>query len=64
MEQKKLYRSLRDRKISGVCGGIAEYLNVDSTIVRVLFILFGFAIGSGLIVYIILALIMPVNNYM
>lgn len=63
MEQKKLYRSLRDRKISGVCGGIAEYLNIDSTIVRVLFILFGFTIGSGLIAYIILALIMPINNY-
>lgn len=63
MEQKKLFRSTRDRRLAGVCGGLAEYLNMDSTLVRVLFVLFAFMVGSGILVYLILALIMPVNNY-
>jgi phage shock protein C len=39
---KKLYRSLNDRKISGVCGGLAKYFSVDSTLVRLLFIVVAF----------------------
>ncbi len=62
MEPKKLYRSTRDRKITGVCGGLAQYFNVDSTLVRVLFILFGFFAGGGLLAYIIMALIIPIDN--
>ncbi len=56
---KKLYKSRTDRKINGVCGGIAEYLDVDSTIIRVIFaigILFGFA---GVWAYLICLFIMP-----
>jgi len=56
---KKLHRSKDDRWLAGVCGGIAEYFNVDSTLIRVLFILFGFAVGGGLLIYIILWIIMP-----
>lgn len=55
---KKLYKSQTDRKICGVCGGIAEYFNIDATIVRLLFVLFGLN-GSGLLVYIIAAIIIP-----
>lgn len=56
---KKLTRSRNDRWLAGVCGGIAEYLEVDSTLIRVLFILFGFAVGGGILIYIILWLIIP-----
>jgi phage shock protein C len=45
--------------ISGVCGGIAEYFNVDPTLIRLLFVLFAFAGGPGLIAYIVLAIIVP-----
>ena len=63
MEQKKLYRSATDKKICGVCGGLAEYFGCDSTIVRIIFVLvllFMWLFG-GLIVYFALALIIPVK---
>ncbi|MFN8530026.1 MAG: PspC domain-containing protein [Anaerolineae bacterium] len=56
---KRLIRSRSDRQISGVCGGVARYLNVDSTIIRVAFVLLALAGGPGLLLYIILALVMP-----
>ena len=59
MEPKKLYRSRNNRMISGVCGGIAEYINLDPTIIRLLWVLFCFAGGTGVIAYIIAAIIIP-----
>ena len=58
---KKLYLSTEDRKISGVCGGIAEYLNVDSTVIRLAWILFSMftAMFGGVIAYILAAMIIP-----
>lgn len=56
---RKLYKSKTDRKICGVCGGVAEYLNVDSTIVRIALVLFCLAGGSGVIAYLIAALVIP-----
>ena len=56
---RKLYKSRTDRKICGVCGGVAEYLNVDSTIVRIALVLFCLAGGSGVIAYLIAALVIP-----
>lgn len=56
---KKLYRSKTDWKIGGVCGGIADYLNIDSTIIRVLFVLSAIFWGSGVLAYILLYLIIP-----
>ena len=56
---KKLYKSSNDRKICGVCGGIAEYLNVDSTLIRLGLIAFCCLGGSGLLAYIIAAIVMP-----
>ncbi|HPZ22342.1 MAG TPA: PspC domain-containing protein, partial [Bacillota bacterium] len=55
MEPKKLYRSRRNAIISGVCGGIADYLNLDPTVVRVLFVLFTLvtAFFPGVLFYII-----------
>ena len=57
--EKKLYRSDIDKKLCGVCGGIAEYFNIDSTIVRLLWVLATLFVGSGIIAYIIAALVMP-----
>lgn len=59
MEGKKLYKSNTDKKIAGVCGGIAEYFNIDSTLVRLGWVLFCALGGSGLLAYIIMAIIMP-----
>jgi phage shock protein PspC (stress-responsive transcriptional regulator) len=62
MEGKKLYRSNTDKMIAGVCGGLAQYFGVDSTLVRLIFaLLVFFGVGSGLVLYIILALIMPLE---
>ena len=61
MAQKRLYKSRDNRMISGVMGGIAEYFNVDATLVRVLYCLFSIfsAPFPGIVVYIILALVIP-----
>ena len=58
-ETKRLYRSLEDRHLAGVCGGLAAYLNVDSSLVRLLFVLFALTGGPGLLIYIILAIVVP-----
>ena len=55
---KKLYRSVSDKKIAGVCGGVAEYLNMDATVVRIIWALLSF-FGPGILAYIICALIIP-----
>ena len=56
---KRLFKSSTDKKICGVCGGIAEYLNIDSTIVRLLWAILFVFFGSGILLYIIAALVMP-----
>ena len=58
MEPKRLYKSKTNRVICGVCGGVGEYFGIDPTIVRLLCVLLGLTI-TGVIVYIIAALIMP-----
>ncbi len=62
MDMKRLYKSSKNRMVCGVCGGIAEYLNIDPSIIRVLWVLFACAGGSGLIAYIIIAIILPENR--
>lgn len=66
----KLVKSNRDKKIMGVCGGIAEYLHVDSTIVRIIWAIAACCFGSGILLYFIAGIIMPeagfngnYNNY-
>lgn len=59
MENKKLYRSSVNCMLAGVCGGIAEYFNVDPTIIRLAWVLFSLAGGSGVLAYIIAAIIIP-----
>lgn len=60
MEPKRLYRSERNKMICGVCQGVAEYINIDPTIVRLLWVIFAFS-GIGFLAYIIAAIIMPVQ---
>lgn len=56
---KRLYRSQEDRMIGGVCGGVAEYFNVDSTLIRLAFLLVLIARGAGLLAYLIAWIIIP-----
>jgi phage shock protein C len=56
--EKRLYKSKKDKKIFGVCGGIAKYFNIDPTIIRLIAAVFILAYGSGLLVYIVAALVM------
>ena len=57
--KKRLYKSNKDKKVDGVCGGIAEYFEVDSTLIRLAWVLFCFCGGSGLLAYLIAAIIIP-----
>ena len=59
MQSQRLYRSKSDRMIAGVCGGLAKYFSVDSTLVRLVFLLVLFLGGAGFLVYLILWIIMP-----
>lgn len=56
---RRLFRSEKDRMLAGVCGGIADFLRVDPSIIRLLWVLFTLAGGSGVLVYIILWIILP-----
>lgn len=58
MATKKLYKS-RERVLCGVCGGIAEYFNLDPTLVRVIWAVLVFCFGTGILAYIVAALIIP-----
>jgi phage shock protein C len=60
-ETRRLYRSLRQRMIGGVCGGLGEYLAIDPTLVRVLFILAAVFGGHGVLLYLILLLLVPIE---
>ena len=55
---KRLHKG-RDKKLFGVCSGLGEYFDVDPTLIRVLFVFAFLAFGSGLLLYIILAIVMP-----
>lgn len=57
--QKKLYRINEGKMLAGVCGGIAEYFNIDATIVRLGWVFASLFVGSGLFAYIIALIIMP-----
>lgn len=59
---KKLYRSIANKKLCGVCGGIGDYFDLDPTLVRILWIVFALMAGSGLLAYIICAIIMPTQD--
>lgn len=57
--EKRFVRSRHNRQIAGVCGGLGEYLNVDPTIIRLLFVLMFFFASGGFWAYVILWIVMP-----
>lgn len=60
--KKRLYKSTVDKKLCGVCAGIAEYFEIDPTLVRLGWVAFTLLGGSGVIAYIVAAIVMPENN--
>lgn len=59
MEKKKMTRSLNDRMIGGVCGGLGQYLDVDPTIIRLIFVFLALCGGHGVLIYLIMFLLVP-----
>jgi len=59
MSTKKLYRSRTDKMLGGVCGGLGQYLGIDSTLVRLFFVLLALANGVGVLIYLVMWLIVP-----
>lgn len=59
--KKKLYKSVKDRKLTGVCGGIGEYFDIDSNIIRIVWLIFALCAGTGLLAYIICAVVLDDN---
>jgi phage shock protein C len=60
-QERRLYRSNNEKMIAGVCGGLAEYLDLDPSIVRLLFVLLALTFGNGILIYLILLLVMPMR---
>jgi phage shock protein C len=58
-QTRKLYRSRTDRKLAGVCGGLAQYFNLDATLIRVLFVALAVLGGTGLVLYVAMWIIVP-----
>ena len=58
-QTRKLYRSRTNRKLAGVCGGLAQYFNTDATLIRVLFVVLAVLGGGGLVIYVAMWLIVP-----
>jgi phage shock protein C len=56
--QKRLVKSRTDRKICGVCAGMAEYINLDPTVIRIIWVLFA-CFGVGILAYLVCAFVMP-----
>jgi phage shock protein PspC (stress-responsive transcriptional regulator) len=62
MDVKKLYRSSTDKMVAGVCGGLGKYLGLDPTLLRLMFaLLVVFGVGSGVLVYLILMIVIPLE---
>jgi phage shock protein C len=61
MTMRRLYRSRTERKIAGVCGGLALYLGADPVIPRIAWVVFALAAGTGLLAYLICWLIIPLE---
>jgi phage shock protein C len=62
MEPKKLFRSKNKKWIAGVCAGLAEYLNIDANIIRVLFVFVTFFYGTSILLYLILCIFIPLRG--
>lgn len=63
MNRKRLTRSQTDKMFAGVAGGLGEYLGIDSTLLRLIFVALALLGGHGILLYLILWLVMPVQRY-
>jgi phage shock protein PspC (stress-responsive transcriptional regulator) len=63
MEPKKLFRSNNNKMIAGVCAGLGEYFNIDTNIIRVLFVFITFFFGTSILLYFILWIFIPLKQY-
>lgn len=61
-QERMLRRSRSDRMLGGVCGGLAQYLGVDSLLVRLFFVVFAILAGSGLLVYLLFWILVPMED--
>lgn len=61
--KKKLYRSKTDKQLMGVCGGLGEYFEIDSTLVRLALVAMILFAGTGLLAYFIIGVVIPENPY-
>jgi phage shock protein C len=61
MDMKRLYRSANDKMIAGVCGGLGEYFHMDPTLMRLLFVFLALLGGHGLLLYLIMWIVVPVE---
>jgi phage shock protein PspC (stress-responsive transcriptional regulator) len=59
--ERRLYRSRDEKMIGGVCGGLAEYFNVDPTLVRLIWVIITLVGGAGVLLYVVLWVIMPLS---
>lgn len=62
-KMKYLYRSRKNRVLSGVCGGMGEYLGLDATLIRIIFVLLAFVNGIGILLYLLALIVIPKNPY-
>lgn len=60
-ESKKLYKNSQNKMLCGVCSGVSDYLNLDVSIIRIIWALLCLTYGSGIILYFVCALILPEN---
>ncbi|XMB66915.1 PspC domain-containing protein [Mycoplasmatota bacterium zrk1] len=60
--EKRLYRNRSEAKLAGVCAGFAEYFDIDVTLIRILWVVAVFGAGTGILLYIIFALVLPVKE--
>lgn len=58
-ETKRLYRARSNRMLGGVCAGLGEYLNIDPTVIRIIFVILTFLYGASLLVYLIMWILVP-----
>jgi len=58
-QTRKLYRSRTNRKLAGVCAGLAQYLNADATLIRVLFVVLALLGGPGIVIYLLMWILVP-----
>jgi phage shock protein C len=56
---RRLYRSRKDRKIAGICGGLGAYFNVDPVIFRIIWVILALGMGAGIVAYLICWLVIP-----